>query len=62
MSSAYVQELSVQCFFGKTTFLARLFLSAEFSIEQFNQFENLCNRYATAIKFRNVPLNNKALA
>jgi hypothetical protein len=57
MSSAYLQELSVslekQLFWLDYSYQQVKALSSpeSFSIEQFNQFENLCSRYARTIDF-----------
>ncbi|NOQ76267.1 MAG: hypothetical protein GQ475_00465 [Methylococcaceae bacterium] len=57
MSSAYLQELGVslgkQLFWLDYSYQQVKDLSApeNFSIEQFNQFENLCSRYARTIDF-----------
>jgi len=57
MSSAYLQELSVslekQLFWLDYSYQQVKDLSTpeNFSIEQFNQFENLCSRYARTIDF-----------
>ncbi|MCF7970153.1 MAG: hypothetical protein K9L22_03180 [Methylococcaceae bacterium] len=57
MSLAYLQELSVslekQLFWLNYSYQQVKDLSApeNFSIEQFNQFENLCSRYARTIDF-----------
>jgi len=57
MNSAYLQELSVslekQLFWLDYSYQQVKDLSTpeNFSIEQFNQFENLCSRYARTINF-----------
>lgn len=57
MSSTYLQELSVslekQLFWLDYSYQQVKGLSSpdKFSIEQFNQFENLCSRYARTIDF-----------
>ncbi len=57
MSGAYLQELSVslekQLFWLDYSYqqVKDLSASENFSIEQFNQFENLCSRYARTIDF-----------
>ena len=57
MSSAYLQELGVslekQLFWLDYSYqqVKDLPMPENFSIEQFNQFENLCSRYARTIDF-----------